>query len=153
MFCGAFQARSKRRTGALTHAQAQLQVVQALAAVRAHPGAIFEQLRAGKMRWGTPGGKRGESLREAANILGAPLLPVVFGKRPSCPSGSGVFPGAFPVGCVLRVCFPRIRHQLVLRELPELSELRRLPEFPKARVSVHRLLQGNAGAQVQGESA
>ena len=151
MFCGAFQARGKRRTRALTHAQAQLQVVQALAAVRAHPGAIFEQLGAGEVRGGTPGGKRGERLHEAADIFGAPLVPVVFGKGPSCPSRSGVFPGtlpgAFPVGCVLRVCFPRIRHRLVL------PELRRLPELFGARVGVHRLLQGNAGAQVQGEGA
>ncbi|BAI64164.1 NAD/NADP transhydrogenase beta subunit [Rothia mucilaginosa DY-18] len=42
VFCGAFQARGERRTGTLTHAQAQLQVVQALAAVRAHPGTVFE---------------------------------------------------------------------------------------------------------------
>ena len=61
--------------------QAQLQVVQALAAVRAHPGAIFEQLGAGEVRGGTPGGNRGESLHEAADIFGAPLVPVVFGER------------------------------------------------------------------------
>ena len=148
MFCGAFQARGEGRTRALTHAQAQLQVVQALAAVRAHPGAAFEQLCAGEVCGGAPGGDRGERLCEAADVFGAPLLPVVFGKRrnTSCPSGSDTFPG----GCFLRVRFPRIRHWLVLRELPE---LRRLPEFPKARVGVHRLLQGNAGAQVQGEGA
>ena len=42
VFCGAFQARGERRTGALAHTQAQLQVVQAVAAVRAHPAAVFE---------------------------------------------------------------------------------------------------------------
>ena len=91
----------------------------------------------------TPGGKRGERLREAADILGAPLLPVVFGKGPSCPSSSDTFLGVFPGGCFLRVRFLRIRRQV----LPE------LPELFGARVGVHRLLQGNASAQVQGEGA
>ena len=133
MFGGAFHARGERRTGAFAHAQAQLQVVQALAAVRAHPGTVFEQLGAGEVRGGTPGGDRGESLREAADIFGAPLVPILFGKGPSCPSGSG----AFPDGCFLRARFPYTRHQLALSELPEL---------PGARVGVHRLLQGDAGA-------
>ena len=146
MFCGAFQARGERRAGALTHPQAQLQVVQALAAVRAHPGAAFEQLRAGEVRGYTPGGNRGESLCEAANIFGASFLTVLFGKgrEASCPSSLGAFPSAFPGCYFLRVHFPRIRHRFVL---PELCKL------PGARVGVHRFLQGNAGAQVQGEGA
>ena len=138
MFGGAFQARGERRAGALTHTKAQLQVVQALATVRAHPGAVFEQLGAGEVRWGTPGGDRGERLREAANIFGAPLLPVVFGERRGASRSSES--GAFPGGCFLRVRFPRTLHQLVLPELPG------LPELPRARVGVHRLLQGDACA-------
>ena len=42
VFCGTFEACGKRRTRTLTHAQAQLQVMQALTAVWAHPGTVFE---------------------------------------------------------------------------------------------------------------
>ena len=137
MFGGAFQARGERRTGALAHAQAQLQVAQALAAVRAHPGTVFEQLGAGEVRGGTPGGDRGESLREAADIFGAPLVPVVFGEGRGASPSSGS--GAFPRGCFLHRRFLRTRRRFAL------------PKLPGASVGVHRLLQGNTGAQVQGE--
>ena len=139
VFGGAFQARGERRAGALAHAQAQLQVVQALVAVRAHPGAVFEQLGAGEVRGGTPGGDRGKHLRKAANIFGAPLLPVVIGEGGGASCASN--PEAFLCGCFLRGHFLRTRHRFTL------------PELPGARVGVHRLLQGNTGAQVQREGA
>ena len=113
--------------------------MQALAAVRAHPGVAFEQLRAGEVRGRTPGGDRGESLGESVDVFGAPLVPVVIGEGRGASPSSGA--GAFLCGGFLCWRFRRARHRFAL------------PQLPGASVGVHRLLQGNTGAQVQCEGA